>query len=84
MYNVIHDILNEIRITNNINFVKANDNVTYPTNKKKNNICIHLKPTDTIHMVLYRVLFPGGCKFTHSCEKVMKPTKLSERKGGSF
>lgn len=35
MYNVIHDILNEIRITNNINFVKANDNVTYPTNKKK-------------------------------------------------
>ena len=47
MYNVIHDILNEIRITNNINFVKANDNVTYPTNKKKNNICIHLKPTDT-------------------------------------
>lgn len=47
MYNVIHDILNEIRITNNINFVKANDNVTYPTNIKINNICIHLKPTDT-------------------------------------
>ena len=56
MYNVIYDILSEIRITNDINFVKANDNV----------------------------LFPGGCKFTHSCEKVMKPTKLSERKGGSF
>ena len=84
MYNVIHDILNEIRITNNINFVKANDNVTYPTNKKKIIFAFTKSQRIPIHMMLYRVLFPGGCKSTHSCEKVMKPTKLSERKGGSF